>query len=67
MTDIKHCNNGETCLLAKQSQDECDCDCLVCMPINLEDIEYDEYFDDEPARKPKTGKSLKKFKHPNDR
>ena len=26
-----------------------------------------EYFDDEPRRKPKQGKQLKKFKHPADR
>lgn len=28
------------------------------------ELEYDEYLDDEPQRKPKHGKALKKFRHP---
>jgi hypothetical protein len=31
------------------------------------ELEYDEYLDDEPVRKPKTGKSLRKFRIPGDR
>lgn len=37
------------------------------IPALFEDnteLEYDEYLDDEPVRKPKTGKSLRKFRHP---
>jgi hypothetical protein len=36
-------------------------------PEPEEALEYDAYLDDEPVRKPKTGKTLRKFKHPGER
>ena len=32
-----------------------------------EDLEYDEYFDDEPQRKPKGGRLQMKFRTPKER